>query len=320
MTTAAPAAPAAPAAVPASGTSGGSADPTKAAGQQPPASGTLPNGQQPPAGLTPAEKRQWKMAINGKETDLDITGIEFKDPKLEEKLKMLVQKGLGADEKFQHSAKVEVMLQQFIHLLKTDPVKALRHPLIGHDMRKLAEEFLANELEREGMDPEKRAIMEEREKLEADRDELKKQTEDANQKKVEVLREHYSKEYSTDILTTLKTSGLPQSPRTVQRMAHYMYEGLKRGIELKASDVLPIVRQDYIEDIKAIMGGLDEDALYALVGDEIAGKIQKAGISRLKRPGNLVPKEQQPPAGGEPPKPPKYRSTNDFEKLVNERI
>ena len=317
MTTAAPVA---PAATPVQGQQPGSNAPDTSKNQPIP-TGTPAAAPKPPDGLTPAEKRQWKLAINGKETDLDITGIEFKDPKLEEKLKMLVQKGLGADEKFQHSAKVEEMMKNFVHLLKTDPAKALRHPLIGHDMRKLAEEYLAKEIEREQMDPDKRSILEERERLEADRDEFKKQAQAEQQKKEEALRKHYNNEYSTDILNTLKTSGMPQTPRTVQRMAHYMHEGLKRGIDLKASDVLPIVRQDYIEDIKAIMGGLDEDALYALIGDEIAGKVQRAGIKRLKQPGQPVPKSEQPvPSEKEAQKAPKYRSTNDFEKLVNERI
>ena len=311
MSNAAPAAP--PATAPAAGTPPAGTEPKPGAGTPP--AGTDPK---PPEGLSPAEKRQWKLAINGKETDLDISGIEFKDPKMEEKLKMLVQKGLGADERFQHSAKVERMMEQFVHLLKTDPVKALTHPMFGHDMRKLAEEYLAKQLERENMDPEKRAIMEEREKLEKDRETINKEKEAENERKTTALREHFSKEYSNDILSTLKTSGLPQSPRTVQRMAHYMYEGLRRGVELKAMDILPLVRQDYMEDIKALMGGLDEDALYALVGDDIAGKIQKAGLKKLKTPAPVVPLGSQP-AGGDAAKPPKYRSLNDFDKLVNER-
>lgn len=313
MTTPAPAAP--PATAPGAPAAGKPpVDPKAPAGSN----GAVPP-VTPPDGLTAAEKRQWKLAVNGKETDLDITGIEFKDPKLEEKLKNLVQKGLGADERFQHSAKVEKMVEQFVHLLKTNPVKALSHPLIGHDMRKLAEEYLAKELERENMDPEKRAMLEEREKLEKDREEINREKQTENERKAAELKSHYSKTYSDDILNTLKTSGLPQSPRTVQRMAHYMHAGLVRGVELKASDVLPLVRQDYMDDIKALMGGLDEDALFALVGEDIAGKIRKADMKRLQRPGNPVPAGEQP-AGTPTSKAPKYKSMNQFDELVAKNL
>ena len=311
--TATPSAP--PAAAPASPAP--KAPETKPAGT-PPATGA-PVDQKPPEGATAAEKRAWKLAINGKEQELDVSGIEFKDPKLEEKFKKLVQKGLGADEKFQHSAKTEKMLESFVHLLKTDPWKALSHPMIGHDARKIAEQYLAKQLEFERMDPRDREIAEHKLKLQEAEDKLKSEREEREAQQKETLTKHYSEEYSKDILTTLKTSGLPQSPRTVQRIAHYMFEGLKRGVELKATDVIDIVRQDYMDDIKALFGGLDEDALLGIVGDDVAGKIRNAELKRLKRPGIPVSKNEQP-IGTPDTKPPQYKSIDNFDRLIKERM
>jgi hypothetical protein len=273
--------------------------------------------QKPPEGLTPAEKKAWKLAVNGKETELDISGIEFKDPALESKLKMLVQKGLGADEKFERSSKVEKMMEQFVYLLKNDPVKALTHPMFGHDMRKLSEEYLVKQLELEQMDPRDRKVKEYEERMKQIEEERQLKEAEESRLKNEKLREHYSKEYSNDILSTLKNSGLPQSPMTVKRMAHYMHQGLQQGVELKAADVIDIVRQDYMNDIKSLMGGLDEDNLLNLLGEDISTKVNNARMKKLKGVGNPVPVSEQPSVLN---KSPKYRSTNDFEKLISQRI
>ena len=65
-----------------------------------------------------------------------------------------------------------------------------------------------------------------------------------------------------------------------------MHQSLQRGYDLKASDVVHLVREDYQEDQKALYGSLDGDKLVEILGKDITDKIRKHGLSRRKQLSN----------------------------------
>lgn len=290
MTTAAPAAPKTPAAP--GDKPGGAAPDPKAGAATPPAPGATPAGAKPgEAAAKPAESaidkamRKYKLKIDGQEIEK-----EFSDEQIQANL----QKALAADKRMEEHHKMRMSMEQFLDALKKDPVAVLQHPMLGHDFRKLAEEYLWKIIEDQNLDPKERELRQTREELRK-RDEVEKtRVEKENQTRQAELRKSYSQEYEKDIMSALEASGLPKTPHTVKRIAHYLHEGLVLGRNLKAADVVPLVQEDYQNEIKHILGATNGDIL-SLVGEEVARKIREADLARMKVGGANPP----PPANSD---------------------
>lgn len=233
-------------------------------------------------------EKPYKIKVNGKEYNVS----------LEEALK-LAQKGVGADHRFNEAYKLKQQAEQIIHTLKTDPMSILLNPNLGVDFKKLAQEYLAKEIEREMMSPEQRELYETKEKLRQAEEEKKSLAEKEDQARMSKLVEHYSSEYEKDIQATLQTSGLPKTRGTVKRLAYYMQKGLERGVELKAADVIDLVRADYIQEHNELYGSADGDTLLKLFGDPVLKKLMEANLKKVKSGGVPTP-TAKPKSGDEP--------------------
>lgn len=234
-------------------------------------------------------EKPYKIKVNGKEYALT----------LEEAL-TLAQKGVGADKKFNEAHKIKTQAEQFIHLLKTDPMAILNNPNIGFDFKKAAQDFLAKEIDLEMMTPEQRELHDLKEKLKASEDDKKKQAETEHQEKMERLVAHYSTEYEKDITSTLQTAGLPKTRGTVKRIAYYMDQGLRRGVPLKAADVVDLVRSDIIQEHNELYGAADGDTLLKMFGDPTIKKLMEANLKRIQGGAPVTPTQPSAPASSQP--------------------
>lgn len=216
--------------------------------------------------------RKFKVKVEGQELEVP-----------EDELISNYQLRKASDKRFQEAMQARKQSEEFIRLLKTDPVKVLNHPSIGLDAKKWAEEYLISEMQREMMSPEEKQIAEYKEKLskyEKQEAEYKAQQENAQK---EAVKQKYQADYHKQIVEALDTSGLPKTEYTVQRMIHYMSKALSAEYELSAKDVTDLVRRDYINDTKALYSGLDSDALISILGDDVAGKLRKADLAKIKQ-------------------------------------
>jgi hypothetical protein len=166
---------------------------------------------------------------------------------------------------------------------------------LGHDPRGLSEEYLLQILEEEMMDPRDRELSQlkrEKAQRDADREKYEKAEKEAlHSAKVE----KYTQDYSSQIVSALSESGLPKTESTVKRMAYYLHQGVKRGIEVTAADVVSLVKEDYINEQKQLFSNLDAENLIKLLGDDMAGKIRKYDLNRVKSNKNeLVTPSVQP--------------------------
>lgn len=250
----------------------------------------------------------YTVKVNGE--DVQVT---------EEELIGSYQVRKASDAKFQEAAAARKQAEEFIHLLKTDPRKVLTNPTLGLDVRKFAEDFLVEQLQEEMMDPKDRELMQARKQLEEYENEKKRKEQEAQEAEALELRNKYTEEYQTSIVDALSSSGLPKTEHTVKRMAYYMHQGLKRGYNLGAGDVVDLVKQDYINEQKSMYGQLDGDSLVELLGPEVADKIRKHDVSKVtkKRP-PTVPQTQ--PTSKSPREKPSKKITKDDWKAKLERI
>lgn len=250
-----------------------------------------------PAPEPPAPKR-YKVKIDGQELEVD-----------ESELVSGYQTRKASQKAFQSAAEQRKQVEGLLTLIKTDPINGLKklvgHPAIGHDLKKLATEFLAGELEREAMTPEQRELAQAREQLaayEAEKKERETQAEAAETKK---LQDQYRGQYEKAILEAHQAANLPATEYTFKRVTYYLREGLKREMELTPADVMPLVEEDLRREINQFTGGLPIDRLIAVLGPDAVEKLRKHGVEQFK---------QQTPAAEPPAEEGAIRSREKREK------
>lgn len=225
----------------------------------------------------PDPSKPHKLIVNGKEEWIST----------EDAIK-LAQIGKGANAKFEEAAKMRKQNEQFLELLKSNPRAVLENPKLGVDFRKIAEEFLLEQIKLEQMTPQQREIHEAREKIkemESQQAEFKRQQEEAQ---MQQLVQHHTETYERDIMDTLKASDLPKTRFVVKQIAYYMAKGLERGVPLKAGDVLSLVRDDVHRNYREFFTSADVNLVAELMGEDGVKKLMEHQASKL-RPPNPAP-------------------------------
>lgn len=241
--------------------------------------------------------KKFKLKVDGKEEDYEI------DMNNEEELTKHFQLSKVARKRMEESAMTNKRAQEFINQMKRDPISVLKNPALGINVREAVENYLAEQIREESMSPdEKRLQQAERIIREREEEERGKKTK-AETEQMEKLKRHYADDYDKKIGDALKSANLPKSPKTVQRMAGLMRKNLELGLEMEPKDLVEIVREDYLAEIKELFGATDEDTLLSLMGDDVSNKVRKADLKRLKglgttptpgKPGQVSHREEKP--------------------------
>lgn len=303
-----PAAPAAPAAKP----EGGSPAPEKNAdgSEKKPEGGSA-------ADKVGAEKNVLEAPDPTKPYEIKVDGKSLWFSK--EEITKMAQKGLGADKRFQEAHKMKSAAEQFLNLLKTRPEVIFKNPKLGIDFKKMAQDILKEEIDLELMTPEQRKLHEATKKLEELENEKKTATEKQKSDQMKAAVKMHNENYERDITETLKTSGLPKTRETVQKIAYYLSEGLKQDVVLKAADVIHLVKKDYDSAVKNLFQAVSGDELIAFLGDDNVKKVNEA-LMRKIRNGEIKPPalNELPPAGER--KKPEMLSKEEWKKEVDRRV
>jgi hypothetical protein len=313
MSTPAPAAPASPAAPAApNAPAGGEPKPGATGSPAPDAGGASPKpGEEPKPGESAAQTaaRKKKYKVEGAEVEVDLAD--------EKSLDVLIQKGLAADRRFTEASKFRKDSEALLSALQRDPMAVLARvaKMNGGDARKIVEDWLYKEhVQLESLSPEEKERELEKRELQQRREQDKVREEQAKAAKHEEAVKLYRGHYEKEVIQALQDGGLPKTPRTVERMAHYILDARKAGVKLSAKDVLPLVRQDYEQEFRELMGPMNGDVLAGLLGDNVMKKIRDHDLAKLRGPnGQFVPPvapEQPAAAAGPKPK----MSWEDFKK------
>jgi len=180
--------------------------------------------------------------------------------------------------------------EQFFEAFMNDPKSVLMHPEVAAkiNFRKLAEEYLGTELQREMMTPEERELKDLREyktsqdKAREDGERTTRETA-ATQAAAE-LQQRAAADYDKKITDVLAKTNLPKNAYTVKRVAELLHGALSKGYDLDVPTAVDMVREGYLGDVQALVGGLDGDALFSILGPEVAKKIRKAYHVNAIRP------------------------------------
>jgi hypothetical protein len=222
-------------------------------------------------------KEVWKLKVNGKEIDFDASDKEA--------VKREVQKGLAANERFEHSAKIEKQAKSFVQNLQSNFGDVITHPSLGIPKEQIiswAEQYLFRErVQPEMMSPEERERMQEKAELETYRKREAREKQEREAQRVEQLKEQFRADWSKKFAEALDSGGLPKTDWTVTRMAQYMRQAGKNGHKhIQPVDVVEYVQRDWINAQKDLYANMDGEKLLEILGSENVDKIRKANLKR----------------------------------------
>lgn len=186
--------------------------------------------------------------------------------------------------------------EEFLQMMR-DPEKFFEvAKKMGLDPRKLAEEHLVKQLENDMLDPRERELREAKAKLKQIEDMEKAQKEAQERQVHEALKAKYAKDYNDQFVSALKESGLPATKPMVAEMAKYISRSAKLGFKMTATEAAQLVLEDVQTAHRSLIGNTEGEMLIKLLGEEVAQKVRKYDVAKIKTPEQVLrtpaPQEQ----------------------------
>jgi len=239
-----------------------------------------------PAPKTVAEVKRLnklKIKFNQKEEDVDLPFDIPDDPKAVEWMQKNMQMARLGTTKAQEYSQLEKEVFNFVEELRKNPRKALANPNIGVDIKKLAAEVLEEEIANSQKSPE----LLERERLEHElksmKEDREREKEQFRQKELERYQEQEFQRYDSLMDKAFTEAKVPKNAWMVKRMADYMIYGIESGKQLTPQDVLPVVQEEMMEDLREMFASMPADRLKDVIGKDNLDKIRKYNISVGKK-------------------------------------
>lgn len=221
-------------------------------------------------------KQKLKLKVDGQEFE------EEYDPNDKEYITRNVQLAKVAQKRMQEYSALQKDVIQLINDLKNNPKKALSDPSIGLDVKKLAAQIIEEEIANSKKSPEQV----QREKLESELKEMKEQRDrekaESQAQEFERLREQQFERYDILMEQALEKTDLPKEPYVVKRIAEYMLLGLQEGRDVLPEDVIPLVREEILDDMKHMIHTMPVEAVETFLGKDLFDKMRKNNIAKVK--------------------------------------
>lgn len=235
---------------------------------------------------TAAEKKLLKklqIKVDGASEDVELP-FEIEDkPEIVDWMKKQLQLSKVSSKRMNEYSQLEKEVRTFVDELKKNPRKVLSDPNINIDLKKLASEMIEEEIANSQKSPEQLKA----EKLEAELKQMKedreKEQKELQAREFERMQEQAYERYDLQMTKALEGSDLPKSPYVVKKMADYMMLALQNNIDASPEDVLPLVRQEILDDVKAMFSVMPEEVIEGIVGKETINKIRKKSIAKAKQ-------------------------------------
>jgi hypothetical protein len=194
----------------------------------------------------------------------------------------------GADAKFREASQATKSVENFMKALAEDPESVLSDPRLTLDRRKLATKWLEKQIQDELTPPDPRDA-----KLTAAEQKLKDYEErDAKAKEVKEADERTTnlKASMQKIGDVLKEAGqmtqLSSHPESeaalIREMALYMRAAREQGENPTAQEIVEHIHNSRFQQFYTLAQQFEGEELLSFLGDEIASRVGKAHVARLK--------------------------------------
>jgi uncharacterized protein YacL (UPF0231 family) len=224
----------------------------------------------------PSSKRKLKLKVDGEEFDEDF------DPNDEESIVRNLQLAKVAQKRMQEYSSLQKEVVKFIEDLRKDPKTVLSDPRIGLDVKKIAAEIIEQEIENSKKSPEQLELEKTRAEIKALKEGQERDKAEALEREKARLTEEQFERYDIEVTAALASSDLPKSPYVVKKIADYMLIGLEANKDISPADVMPLVREEIMSDLKAMFDVMPEDVVEKLIGKSKFDSIRKKNIKAAK--------------------------------------
>jgi len=240
--------------------------------------------------LSNAEKKQiaklkkLKLKFNGREVEEELP-FEIDDtPEARDYMTKQLQMARLGQSSRQEKVQLEKEVFAFIDELRKNPRKALSNPNIGVDLKKFAAEILEEEIVNSQKSPDQLKIEEYESKLKQIQEERDERENQIRQKEYELLVNQEYERYDNLMDSAISKSDLPKSPYVIKKMTDYMIMGLENGLEVTPDDVLPLVREEIMNDVKEMFGAMPVEVMEQIIGSDNLNKLRKNRLSAARKP------------------------------------
>lgn len=221
-----------------------------------------------------------KLKVHGEEIEEELPFEIDENPEAVEYLTRNLQLGKAAQRAMQEKATYEQQVKQFFQGMKSNTREYLMQ--MGIDPKEFAAAVIEDEIRKAQLTPEQLKEMELQEELKKERTARQKEREEYEQRELARLQQVEYERIDNQMSEALDASDLPKTPYVVRKMAEYMLIGSRNGIDLSAKDVLPLVRDELMTDLKSIINSLGEDAAEDFIGKEVMTRMRKKNVAKAK--------------------------------------
>lgn len=238
-----------------------------------------------------------KLKVDGRELE---EALPFEIPDTEEARNYMtrqLQMSKMSSKRAQEYAELEKDVRSFIELVRKDPIAALSDPSIGVDVKAFAAKVIEKEIEDSKKSPDQLKSEEYERKYKELEEKQKKSQKDHEEKEFSRIQEIEFQKVENQMIKAFEKNDIPNDPYYVRRIADYMMMGLQNGMPVEADDVLPIIREEFEQDVQRMIKGLDDDKLEKMIGKDVFNRIRKKNVSKAKAQiTNPKPSQQSRPA------------------------
>lgn len=208
------------------------------------------------------------------------SGKQEREVTSESELVRLAQLGMGAHEKFEQAAKTRKQAEEVLDIIQKNPAEALSK--LGFDVRKLAEDFLAQKIQEEMLSPEQKKVKsmeEELKKYKSEKEDFEKQQREAQ---ISTLQTQYEVDIQSKIISAIDAHKLPKNPKTVARFAEYMLQGVENGVDYDPKDLAPRIRRDLEDEHRHMYRDSGVEEILKILGEDTLKKIRQYELQKVK--------------------------------------
>lgn len=151
--------------------------------------------------------------------------------------------------------------------------------------------------------PEQRQMQQLQRELQAFKEKEAQSTKAQQQAQLDAQAEAIANQYAktaADVMAKLGW-GPELAPLVLREMMPYAEQALELGVEPVSEDIIGMFMQDQQSKLSNMVRQLDGDSLLKFLGDDVANKVRKADLARLRA--GAQPKAQPPQAQPKPPRP-----------------
>jgi hypothetical protein len=262
-----------------------------------------------------AEQKAIEEKINELEMELKVNGKVIKE-KVNLNDKVRLQKAFQMEKAAQEAmaksassqkqiAQMEQEMDQFLQMLKNDPMKILSNPALGLKLEDMADKILAQKIEEASKSPETIELEKARAKLEEYEKKIHEEKlarETAERQKLEADAEAH---IQGEIMEAIESGSLPKSPYIINKMAQLASIAFDNNIDVNMKDLAPIVKRMYSRDMKDMAEKMSDDEIEEIITSDrvksIRNKRIQAARGKMQSATKIVDTGSKSPAKKETP-------------------